>query len=90
MRSQSEVNRNAAFEEGTGPTICFLSDLFAHHRARGHINVTDLPRAAAAFLSLAVGGPARLIVSGSKLNKTEIEKHVHFAVQLFLTGVYRR
>jgi hypothetical protein len=37
-----------------------------------------------------VGGPARIIVSGNKLKDTEIEKHIRFAVGLFLVGVCRR
>ena len=56
---------NAAFEEGAGPTIAFLSDLFTCHSAQGEINVREPRRAATAFLSLAVGGPARIIVSGN-------------------------
>jgi len=81
---------NAAFEEGAGPTISFLGDLFVRYSTQGEINVTEPQRAAAAFLSLAVGGPARIIVSGNKLHDTEIEKHIRFAVDLFLVGVRRR
>jgi TetR/AcrR family transcriptional repressor of mexJK operon len=81
---------NAAFEEGAGPTISFLSDLFVRYSAQGEINVTEPHRAATAFLSLAVGGPARIIVSGNKLDDTEIEKHIRFAVDLFLVGIRRR
>jgi TetR/AcrR family transcriptional repressor of mexJK operon len=81
---------NAAFEEGAGPTISFMSDLFVRYRAEGKINVTDPQRAATAFLSLVVGGPARIIVSGNKLEDAEVEKHVRFAVGLFLRGIYGR
>jgi TetR/AcrR family transcriptional repressor of mexJK operon len=81
---------NAAFEQGAGPTVSFLSDLFVRYTTQGEINVTEPQRAAAAFLSLAVGGPARIIVSGNKLDDTEIEKHIRFAVDLFLVGVRRR
>jgi TetR/AcrR family transcriptional regulator, mexJK operon transcriptional repressor len=81
---------NVAFEEGAGPTISFLSDLFVRYRTLGRINVTEPQRAATAFLSLAVGGPARIIVSGNKLDDTEIEKHIRFAVGLFMVGVCRR
>lgn len=81
---------NAAFEEGAGPTISFLSELFVRYSREGKINVTEPQRAASAFLSLAVGGPARIIVSGNKLDDTEIEKHIRFAVGLFLKGVCRR
>jgi AcrR family transcriptional regulator len=81
---------NAAFEEGAGPTIRFLSDLFVRYSTQGEINVTEPQRAATAFLSLVVGGPARIIVSGNKIDDTEIEKHIRFAVGLFLRGVGRR
>jgi TetR/AcrR family transcriptional repressor of mexJK operon len=81
---------NAAFEQGAGPTVGFLSDLFMRYSKRGKINVTEPQRAATAFLSLVVGGPARIIVSGNKLDDTEIEKHIRFAVGLFLVGIRRR
>jgi TetR/AcrR family transcriptional repressor of mexJK operon len=78
---------NAAFEEGAGPTIRFLSDLFVRYNAQGKIDVSEPQRAAAAFLSLVVGGPARRIVSGNTMEEMEIEKHIRFAVGLFLRGV---
>jgi TetR/AcrR family transcriptional repressor of mexJK operon len=81
---------NDAFEEGAGPTVSFLSDLFVRYNAQGEINVTEPQRAATAFLSLAVGGPARIIVSGNKLDDAEIEKHIRFAVDLFLVGIRPR
>jgi TetR/AcrR family transcriptional repressor of mexJK operon len=81
---------NAAFEQGAGPTVSFLSDLFVRYSARGEVNVTEPQRAATAFLSLVVGGPARIIVSGNRIDDTEIEKHIGFAVDLFLVGIRRR
>jgi TetR/AcrR family transcriptional regulator, mexJK operon transcriptional repressor len=78
---------HAAFDEGAGPTINFLKDLFMHYAKQGQIHVTDPRRAATAFLSLAVGGPARIIVSGNKIDDAAIEDHIHFAVNLFLKGV---
>ncbi len=81
---------NTAFEEGAGPTIDFISDLFVRYSAEGKINVTEPHRAATAFLSLVVGGPARIIVSGNKLDDAAIEKHVRFAVGIFLRGICGR
>ena len=81
---------NAAFEEGTGPTVEFLSDLFVRYSAQGEIQVTEPQRAATSFLSLVVGGPTRVIVSGNKLEAQEIERHIRFAVDLFLRGVSRK
>ena len=75
---------NAAFEEGAGPTVNFLCGLFERY------SVTEPERAATAFLSLVVGGPARVIVSGNKLEPAEIERHIRFAVRLFLVGVQKR
>lgn len=80
----------AAFEEGAGPTVKVLSELFARHHASGQIVVGEPVRAATAFLSLVVGGPARLIVAGNLLDETELETRIRFAVGLFLRGVLRR
>jgi TetR/AcrR family transcriptional regulator, mexJK operon transcriptional repressor len=80
---------HAAFEEGAGPTVQFLIDLFSRYSMQGLINVVEARRAATAFLSLVVGGPARRIVSGNALDDAENEKHIRFAVRLFLLGVRR-
>lgn len=79
----------AAFDEGAGPTVDLLSELFVRYRTRGQIRVTEPKRAATAFLSLVAGGPARLIVSGNAPEPAEIEKHIRFTVGLFLDGVRR-
>jgi TetR/AcrR family transcriptional repressor of mexJK operon len=81
---------NAAFEEGAGPTIRFLCELFTRYSEQGKINVTEPERAASAYLSLAVGGPARIIVSGNTLDDREIDTHIRFAIGLFMVGVLRR
>jgi hypothetical protein len=80
----------AAFEEGAGPTVSFLSELLLRYSKKGEIKVTEPQRAATAFLSLAAGAPARIIVSGNKLDARELDKHIRFAVNLFLLGVRRR
>jgi TetR/AcrR family transcriptional regulator, mexJK operon transcriptional repressor len=81
---------HTAFEDGAGPTVSFLGDLFVRYTREGVINVTEPARAATAFLSLVVGGPARLIVSGNKVGKAELEKHIRFAVGIFMGGVSYR
>ncbi len=81
---------DSAFETGAGPTVTFLSDLFTRLEERGDITVGDPERAAVAFLSLVVGGPARLIISGGTLSEEEIESRVEFSVQLFLNGIRPR
>jgi AcrR family transcriptional regulator len=80
---------NAAFDEGAGPTIAFLEDLFRRYSHQGQIHVLEPRRAAIAFLSLVVGGPARLIVAGNKIDAAEIEAHIRFTVDLFLKGISR-
>lgn len=80
----------AAFEQGTGPAIAFLCDLFERHRARGEIDVTQPERAAAAFLSLAVGGPARIMISGNVIEDDELDERIRFSVRLFLDGARSR
>jgi TetR/AcrR family transcriptional repressor of mexJK operon len=78
---------NISFQEGTGPTIRYLCDLFARLTERGVVKVDEPRRAATAFLSLVAGGPTRIIVSGNKLADAEIETHIRFAVRLFLVGI---
>jgi AcrR family transcriptional regulator len=81
---------NIAFEEGAGPVIAVLCRLFAEHGAKGEISIAEPEQAAAAFLSLVVGGPTRIIVSGNVLGEAEIENRIRFAVGLFLNGVRHR
>lgn len=81
---------NIAFEEGAGPAIAVLCRVFARHEAKGEISVAQPERAAAGFLSLVVGGPTRIIVSGNLMTEAEIEERIGFAVGLFLNGVRRR
>jgi len=80
----------SAFEETTGPTIDFLVDLFERHNDLGDTAVAEPRRAAVAFLSLVLGGPARVITSGSAPSARELDRQVSFSVQLFLNGVRRR
>jgi TetR/AcrR family transcriptional repressor of mexJK operon len=79
-----------ALDRGAGPTIDFLSALFLRHQATGEIVVEEPRRAALAFLSLVVGGPARMIVMGKIPADEEVEERTRFAVGLFLNGVRAR
>jgi len=81
---------HVAFEEGAGPGITFLCDLFARHEARGEISVPQPARAASAFLSLALGGTARALVTGNSVHQDEVEERIAFAVGLFMGGVRLR
>ena len=78
---------HSSYDEGAGPTISFLKDLFVRYSERGQIKVTDPRRAATAFLSLVVSGPARSIVAGNKIDDAEIEQHIRFTLDLFLKGI---
>jgi TetR/AcrR family transcriptional regulator, mexJK operon transcriptional repressor len=81
---------NEAFEEGAGPTVDFLCELFKRGNASGETAISEPQRAAVAFLSLAVSGPARVIVSGNTLDEREISRRIRFAVGLFLNGARPR
>ena len=80
----------AAFDQGTGPAMRFLRELFEHHAALGNVAISEPGRAAGAFLSLAVSSFARLIVSGLPLEKRDVDESVNFAVRLFLDGARPR
>ncbi len=76
-----------AFEEGAGPAVDVLSSVFVAHTAKGEIAVAAPRRAAVAFLSLVVSGPARLFVLGEAMPREEIDSRISFAISLFLNGV---
>jgi AcrR family transcriptional regulator len=80
----------AAFERGVSPTVAFLVDLFARHEARGEIMVNDPERAAVAFITLVVGGSARIIIAGAPLSDEEIKARITYGVDLFLNGIRAR
>lgn len=79
-----------AFARSMKPTVAFLEEQFALYAERGEIVLRDSARTVSAFLSLAVGGPARIIVAGSPLAADEVEHHLAFAVDLFLDGIRAR
>ena len=82
---------NAAFDIGAGPTIDFLAELFEQNNASGVTDVGKPRQAAIAFLSLVVGGPARLIIAGGQqISAEEMESRVKFSIELFLNGVRKR
>ena len=79
-----------AFETSAAPTVAFLEQQFENHARSGAIAVADLGKLVTAFLSLVVGGPARMIVAGSQLEPDFIEHHLQFTVDLFLNGICKR
>lgn len=81
---------NYAFKTSTGPTITFLSRYFSQLDAQGVLTITDPDRTAIAFLTLALGGPARLITTGQPLDNDELVASLHFSINLFLHGALAR
>jgi TetR/AcrR family transcriptional regulator, mexJK operon transcriptional repressor len=79
-----------AYEQNTRPIVEFLAGLLQRETATGALSVTDPNRAAVVFLSMVVSGPVRVIVSGHRLTRTEIEDRLQFAIRLFLDGVRAR
>ncbi|MBY0421601.1 MAG: TetR/AcrR family transcriptional regulator C-terminal domain-containing protein, partial [Parvularculaceae bacterium] len=77
----------AAYETGTKPLVDVVTGLLRRHAALGAVRATRYDLAALAFLSLVVGGPARLAAAGAPLSDRAIEARVAFNVELFLRGV---
>ena len=74
-------------EQGTAPTIAYLTELIRRRIRPDGIEAPDVEEAAKAFLSLAVGGPTSLIAWGIPLDDTAIDKHTRYCVHLFLHGL---
>jgi TetR/AcrR family transcriptional repressor of mexJK operon len=79
-----------AYERGTGVVITFLADLLRRHDSAGAVCVDRTDMAAIVFMSMVVGGPVRIIVSGNPLSQQEIDDRIAFGVRLFLNGVKPR
>lgn len=99
MRLQRILNAEAyrfpeifewAVERGSQPMNALLADLLRRHVALGHIEVDSPERAAPVFLSMVVGGPARLLQAGGRIDEAQLEESVRFAVGLFLRGALVR
>jgi TetR/AcrR family transcriptional regulator, mexJK operon transcriptional repressor len=76
-----------AFEQGTLPVIEFLAGVLQRETSAGRLAVAEPRGAAMVFMSMVVSGPVRIIVSGNRLARPEIEARMHFAIRLFLNGV---
>lgn len=79
-----------AFQNSTGPTIEFLTEYFEAKTITGELDVNAPKKTAIAFLSLVLGGPARLIAAGREMSKDELTDSVEFSIGLFLNGIRRR
>lgn len=72
------------YEQGTGPTLEYLEDLFVR---RGRLDRFNAREAALAFLFLVVGGPANMSAWGVPVDATQIHRQTRYRVRLFLHGL---
>ncbi len=79
-----------AYEQSGKPVIDFLADLLRRHDAAGTIRLDRPDMAANVFMSMAVSGPVRIIVSGNPVDPAQIEDRIVFSVRLFLDGLRPR
>jgi TetR/AcrR family transcriptional regulator, mexJK operon transcriptional repressor len=75
-----------SYEDGAGPALAFLIALLRRH----YPDIDRLEMAANVFMSMVVGGPVRILVSGNPLSQPEIDERIGHAVALFLNGVRPR
>ena len=66
-----------------------VMDLLRHHQEAGTIEVEDLELAAGHFIALVEHLPSRLADCGIFRSAEEEERHLQYAVNLFLRGVLR-
>ena len=78
---------NYTYEQGTGPTLAFLAEMFSRRIPHTGGRLVDENAAALAFLYLIVGGPANQMVWGVPMSDDQITRHTRYCVKLFLYGV---
>jgi AcrR family transcriptional regulator len=76
-----------AYQEGTGPTLSYMADLFRRRLGPVAGEAADFDEAALAFLYLVVGGPASMTAWGLVLDQASIDHHTRYCVGLFLHGL---
>ncbi|WP_436791495.1 TetR/AcrR family transcriptional regulator [Yinghuangia sp. YIM S10712] len=74
-------------EQSSRVIIEFVAGVFDRAVAAGEIAPTSTRRAAAAFMSLVIGGLMRTVERGSLPPQAEVDKHVRFTVGLLLDGL---
>ncbi len=76
------------YQESTAPTANFVQQVLQQHAERGEIFLERPETTASLFLSMAVGAPARGMLTGIKVEGFKnLEDHIHFCVKLFLNGL---
>lgn len=78
------------YDRVTMPVVEFLADTLRRHAGDSDLEVSDAPQIATALLSMATGGPARVVITGDPLDEARVEKRVNFCVKLVLDGIRRR
>lgn len=81
---------NQSFEQGTRPTIRYIADLLKRRAAQGELQIEDPEMAAAAFLSMVIGGPTRTAVHGGPIDAADYDQRIRICVRMFLNGVRPR
>ena len=79
-----------SYDLGALPVARFLARLLARETRAGRLAIDEPVLAANVFLSMVVGGPVRVVVSGNFLSAKEIDRRIRYAVRLFLEGARRR
>ncbi len=76
-----------SFERGAGPIVDFIARQLRRHALPGTAAYDRPELAAASFMSMVIGGPVRMIVSGRTMTNDEIEERIAFTVRLFVEGI---
>jgi TetR/AcrR family transcriptional repressor of mexJK operon len=77
----------AAHQNTMEPTMHLLTQLISQSpEVSAHI-AKDPGQAASAFMALALGAPARLLLTGKVLSGEEIQERLSYSVDLFLRGI---
>lgn len=77
-----------AYQRVTQRTIGYLADLFRRRWSGNGTDPDEAEEAAAAFLNLVVGGPARTAAMGIGLLDDDLERQTRFRVRIFVRGAF--
>lgn len=75
-----------SYELGALPVVNHIAALLVRETDAGRLHIDEPYLAANIFMSMVVGGPVRVIVSGGYLPKSEIDRRIRYAVRIFLNG----
>lgn len=78
------------YQQSSLPVLNYVASLLQRAARDGTIRKCDPAEAAAAFMSLVVGGQVRSIVGGRTPSSKDIDRRVSFTVELLLEGLLQR